>query len=147
MNVKSRVFPVSLIDSLFKTIFQVKVWYELNKVYLPGDLYNECAHSRLPQCHQWMAFHDHLVTETIVSSQKFCLSGDGPDVQSPRRPEQWMYTAEALPASSRYDLFKTTFQVGLLYCLNEICLLENHGRMCRGFLLSVTNAFTRPSSQ
>ena len=77
MNVYSQVFPMSVVNGLFKTIckvvsptsglfktiFEVKLLYQLDELCLPGDLNNQYAQLRIPNITDKQPSEDNFPVE------------------------------------------------------------------------------------
>ena len=100
---------LTVMNALYKTLSQVSLPYQFNKIYLSGDLNNECSESsQVPS--PWSS----VSQETRTDMQMFLL-----------------FTVMNC-------LYKTIFWESLLYWFNEICLLVDL-KMNRGFPVSVMN--------
>ena len=71
----AKAFPVLPTNALFKTIFWVKLLYQMDELCLPGDLNNECAEHRLSQCHWCMVFSRPSLKKCQIHSKLFLSPG------------------------------------------------------------------------
>ena len=132
LNEHAKAFPVLLMKSLFKTIFQVKLPHQLDEHCLPGDLENECADYCLPQYHQWMSFSRPLskwnyLFRGFISREIWIV-----------KLHSWVF-----PRVTDEQLFKTMFQVKLSYRLRALSPGRTEKWICWAESLSVllTNGF------
>ena len=90
-------------NSLLKTISQVKLSYFLHEFCLLGDLTMNMLSRVFPRVTDESSFQHHLLSKTIILTQ-------------------WALSLGILPSVTD-SIFKTIFRVTQLYRLSELCLL------------------------
>ena len=97
------VFSSVTNDYPFKTIFKVKLSYQLDELSLMGVQSNECTEQSLPQCHWWMAFsRPSFKVKLLYWLNELCLLGN---------LNNGTYKAESSSVSMTNGLFKTIHKV------------------------------------
>ena len=116
-------FPMSVINAVYKTIFQVSLSYWLNGLFLPEARNNECKEVSFVSPMNGLLKTIFWVKLCI---QRLCVQGD-------------LYNehVESLPVSLRKSLSRTIFWVILWQWLNETVSLRRPEQLCRFLILLV----------